>query len=194
MLRQACLDAMDWPLDMKVAVNVSATQFGSGTLVADVVAALAESCLDAGRLELEITETVMLDDSSGVMVLLHELRELGVGIAMDDFGTGYSSLNYLQRFPFSKVKIDKSFVVGLCNGSDSAIIVTAVTKLCRALGISTLAEGVETEEQFSQLGLGDCVEAQGYLFSKPVPAAEALDLCQTLRAFPSALGLHEFAG
>jgi diguanylate cyclase (GGDEF)-like protein len=179
-LSQACLDAVSWPGTMKVAVNVSVVQFGSPTLVKDVAAALARSGLQADRLEIEITETVMLDDTDSILVILHQLRDLGIGIAMDDFGTGYSSLNYLRRFPFSKVKIDRSFIEGLGRGDECDAIVTAVTELCESLGMTTLAEGVETEAQLRQLSKGNCGEAQGYLFSRPRPAAEVAAMCQRL--------------
>ncbi len=179
-LNRACADAATWPGDMKVAVNVSVIQFGSQTLVQDVAAALQASGLQASRLELEITETVMLEDTDAILVILHQLRDLGVGIAMDDFGTGYSSLSYLRRFPFSKVKIDRSFISSLGTGGDCDAIVTAVTDLCGSLGMTTLAEGVETEDQLSQLRLGNCTEAQGYLFSPARPAAEVAELCRML--------------
>ena len=179
-LHRACADAMNWPDHMKVAVNVSVTQFESQTLVEDVATALRTSGLAPARLELEITETVMLDDTDAILVILHRLRDLGVGIAMDDFGTGYSSLNYLRRFPFSKVKIDRTFISDLGRDGDCGAIVKAVAELCETLGITTLAEGVETEEQLQQLRLGRCTEAQGYLFSPARPAAEVADLCRRL--------------
>ena len=179
-LRRACQDAVTWPGNMKVAVNVSVIQFGSGTLVGDVAAALRESGLDPARLELEITETVMLNDTEATLVILYQLRDLGVGIAMDDFGTGYSSLSYLRRFPFSKVKIDRSFIADLGKDGSSNAIVTAVTELCETLGMLTLAEGVETEEQLRHLRAGNCGEAQGYLFSPPRPAAEVAAMCGRL--------------
>jgi diguanylate cyclase (GGDEF)-like protein len=179
-LSRACSDAMTWPGDMKVAVNVSVVQFGSHTLVEDVAAALKASGLDPKRLELEITETVMLEDTDAILVILHQLRGLGVGIAMDDFGTGYSSLSYLRRFPFSKVKIDRSFIEGLGHGGDCDAIVNAVTELCETLGMATLAEGVETEDQLRQLEAGNCGEAQGYLFSKARPASEVAEMCDRL--------------
>ncbi len=183
-LREACLDAASWPGDIKVAVNVSVIQFSSRTLVDDVAAALAASRLAPGRLDLEITETVMLDDTEGILVILHQLRELGVGIAMDDFGTGYSSLSYLRRFPFSKVKIDRSFVEGLGRGAECDAIVTAVIDLCETLGMTTVAEGVETEAQLQLLRMGHCGEAQGYLFSQPRPSSEVLAMCRRLQHQP----------
>ena len=179
-LQQACADAVTWPGSPKIAVNLSAVQFGSRTLVEDVAAALAASGLDPARLELEITETVMLEDTDAVLVILHRLRDLGVRIAMDDFGTGYSSLSYLRRFPFSKVKIDKSFVDGLGKGGDCDVIIGAIADLCERLGMTTTAEGVETDDQFARLHAGNCTEAQGYLFSKPRPASEVVALCKRL--------------
>ena len=179
-LGQACSDAAGWPGDVKVAINVSVNQFDGGTLVDDVAAALAASGLAPERLELEITETVMLNDTDAILVILHRLRELGVGIAMDDFGTGYSSLSYLRRFPFSKVKIDRSFIDGLGSGAGCDAIVSAVTGLCETLGMATVAEGVETKEQLEHLRTGNCGEAQGYLFSKPRPASEVAAMCQRL--------------
>jgi predicted signal transduction protein with EAL and GGDEF domain len=176
-LRRACFDAVGWPGEMKVAVNVSVTQFASPSLVEDVAGALAASGLEPRRLELEITETVMLDETDATMVVLHRLRDLGVGIAMDDFGTGYSSLSYLRRFPFSKVKIEQSFVAGLGKGGDCDAIVASVTELCATLGMIALAEGVETEDQLRRLRSGNCDEAQGYLFSRPRPADEVAALC-----------------
>lgn len=179
-LQQACRDAVKWEGNIKVAVNVSVIQFGCATLIADVAAALANSGLAPERLELEITESVMLQDTEAVFDILHKLRGLGIGIAMDDFGTGYSSLNYLRRFPFSKVKIDRSFVEGLGFGAHSNAIVTAVTDLCETLGMATLAEGVETDEQLRQLQTGACGEAQGYLFSRPKPASEIGEMCSRM--------------
>jgi len=186
-LNRECCDAATWPADIKVAVNVSVTQFTSRTLVEDVTEALAVSGLEAHRLELEITETVMLEDTRAILAILHELRSLGVGIAMDDFGTGYSSLSYLHRFPFSKVKIDQSFVAGLGKGGDCDAIVASVTNLCESLGMIVLAEGVETEDQLQRLRAGTCSEAQGYLFSRPRPANEVAAMCKALKQ-------PEFAG
>ncbi len=179
-LRRACSDAVTWPADTKVSVNVSATQFVSRTLVEDVASALAASGLQPERLELEVTETVLLEEADSILITLGKLRDLGVGIAMDDFGTGYSSLNYLRRFPFSKVKIDRSFIEGLGKGGDCEAIVAAVIDLCASLGMIVLAEGVETEEQLQHLRAAKCGEAQGYLFSRPRPAAEVAALCRTL--------------
>jgi diguanylate cyclase (GGDEF)-like protein len=179
-LRQACVDATTWPDNLKVAVNLSPVQFGSRTLVEDVKAALAEAGLPARRLELEITETAMLEDTDGVLLVLHRLRNLGLDIALDDFGTGYSSLSYLQRFPFHKVKIDRSFIARLGQGGDTDTIVAAVVDLCARLGMVTTAEGVETPAQLRHLTALHCVEAQGYLFGRPAPAAEVEEMLRRL--------------
>ncbi len=179
-LRQACADAVNWPGNPKVAVNLSPVQLGSKTLVQDVASALAQTGLDPARLELEITETAMLEDTDAILVILHQLRDLGVGIAMDDFGTGYSSLSYLRRFPFSKVKIDRSFIEGMGQGGDCHTIIAAIADLCKQLGIVTTAEGVETDDQLARLSAGNCTEAQGYLFSKPWPAHEVAGMCARL--------------
>jgi len=175
-LRQACTDAAKWPGNLKVAVNLSPVQIGSPTLVEDISAALADSGLNPHRLELEITETAMLADTDAVLMTLHQLQDLGLSIALDDFGTGYSSLSYLQRFPFNKVKIDRSFIARLGHGGDNDIIVAAVVGLCSQLGMRTTGEGVETAEQFDRLAALNCVEAQGYLFSRPRPSGEIADL------------------
>jgi diguanylate cyclase (GGDEF)-like protein len=188
-LRRACQDAMTWAGEIRVAVNVSVTQFTSRRLVEDVTAALAESGLDPARLELEITETVMLDETEAILEILHRLRDLGVGIAMDDFGTGYSSLSYLRRFPFSKIKIDQSFVAGLGRGGDCDAIIASVAELCATLGMTVLAEGVETEDQLRRLRGANCSEVQGYLFGRPCPADGVQALCRTL----AQLGLVETA-
>lgn len=171
-LREACKEAASWPGDLKVAVNLSPTQFKSRTLVQTVVSALASSGLAPQRLELEITESVLLHDNEATLKRLHQLRELGVRISMDDFGTGYSSLSYLRNFPFDKIKIDRSFVGDLAHGDDAVAIVRAVANLAARLGMATTAEGVETEEQLERIRAEGCTEMQGYLFSPPRPAAE----------------------
>jgi len=172
-LRTACLDATRWPQDVRVAVNLSPAQFKNRNLVTSVLAALSGSGLDANRLELEITETVLLQDNAATLATLHKLREVGIRIAMDDFGTGASSLSYLRSFPFDKIKIDRSFVRDLATRGDSMAIVRAVTGLGRSLGVSTTAEGVETIEQLALLRSEGCDEVQGYLFGSPCPAVEA---------------------
>ena len=171
-LRQACADAAGWPQDVAVAVNLSPVQFKNPNLVSSVKAALEASRLAADRLELEITETVLLQNSAATLAVLHELRALGIRISLDDFGTGYSSLSYLRSFPFDKIKIDRSFVSDLATREDSMAIVRAVTGLGKSLGIVTTAEGVETDAQFELLRREGCTQAQGYLFSAPRPAAE----------------------
>jgi diguanylate cyclase (GGDEF)-like protein len=166
-LRKACTDATAWPDHVKLAVNLSAAQFRGENLVGMVERALAASKLPVGRLELEITESVLLQKNAGTLDTLHRLKALGLNIVLDDFGTGYSSLSYLRMFPFDKIKIDKSFVQEMPNRADCAAIVSAVTSLGRSLQIDTTAEGVETAEQFTLLQAAGCTQAQGYLFSKP---------------------------
>ena len=171
-LEQACRDACAWPDDLTVAVNLSPIQVLSPSLVETVVAALKSSGLAAKRLELEITESVMLHDTGDTLEKLHELRDLGISIAMDDFGTGYSSLSYLRRFPFDKVKIDRSFVEGLDSNPDCLSIVRAIVGLCRGLQMVALAEGVETEFQMAELEEEACAEVQGFLFGAAMPGDE----------------------
>jgi diguanylate cyclase (GGDEF)-like protein/PAS domain S-box-containing protein len=171
-LREACADAASWSEHVRVAVNLSPAQFKSRNLAPSVIAALSASGLTANRLELEITESVLLQDSDVTLAALHRLREFGVRISMDDFGTGYSSLSYLRSFPFDKIKIDQSFVHELASRGDSMAIVRAVTGLGKSLGIATTAEGVETIEQLALLRAEGCTEVQGYLFSKPRPATD----------------------
>jgi diguanylate cyclase (GGDEF)-like protein len=171
-LQTACREAAGWSQDVCVAVNLSPAQFKSRNLVPSVVSALAISGLAACRLELEITESVLLHDSEATLATLHKLRALGVRISMDDFGTGYSSLSYLRSFPFDKIKIDRSFVNELASRNESMAIVRAVTGLGKSLGISTTAEGVETIEQLALLRTEGCTEVQGYLFSPPRPAED----------------------
>jgi diguanylate cyclase (GGDEF)-like protein len=175
-LRQACAEAVTWPSDVKIAVNLSPNQFKSKTLLLTVVSALAAAGLSPRRLELEITESVLLQDSEATLALLLELRGLGVRISMDDFGTGYSSLSYLRKFPFDKIKIDQSFIRDMSDHDDSLAIVRAVVAMGSGLCIGTTAEGVETARQFDQLKLEGCTEVQGYLFSPPRPAAEVKEL------------------
>jgi diguanylate cyclase (GGDEF)-like protein len=171
-INRACCEAAAWPGELMVAVNLSPAQFRNGALVEQVQAALQLSGLPAGRLELEITESVLLQDEPSVMNTLFGLRNLGVRIAMDDFGTGYSSLSYLRRFPFDKIKIDQSFVQGVVDHDDCRAIVRAVIGLGHSLGIAVNAEGVETSEQRDVLRAEGCGQLQGYLFSKPRPAAD----------------------
>ena len=181
-LRQACMDAAQWSRDVGVAVNLSPVQFKNPNLVLSVKEALKASGLPAQRLELEITESVLLQNSEATLAVLHELRGFGVRISLDDFGTGYSSLSYLRSFPFDKIKIDRSFVSELATRDDSMAIVRAVTGLGKSLGIVTTAEGVETDAQFDLLRQEGCTQAQGYLFSPPRPAAEVETMLSRPRA------------
>ena len=171
-LRTACAEAATWRDDILVTVNVSPVQFRNDGLVPLVISALAESGLPARRLELEITESVLLHDDEATLRILRQLRELGVRIAMDDFGTGYSSLNYLRRFPFDKVKIDKSFIENMAQDASSLAIVQAVISIAKSRDIATTAEGVEKQEQLELLRALGCTEMQGYLFSAAKPAVE----------------------
>lgn len=167
-LRQACADAATWPGDIKVAVNLSPIQVASPSLLATVMNALASAGLSASRLELEITESVMMQNTQSTLATLHRLRALDAKISMDDFGTGFSSLSYLRRFPFDKLKIDRSFICDLSNDRDALAIVRAVTAMAKSLGMVTTAEGVETEEQLEQVRNLGCTEIQGYFIGKPM--------------------------
>jgi diguanylate cyclase (GGDEF)-like protein/PAS domain S-box-containing protein len=175
-LKRACADAASWPGALRVAVNVSPSQFRSNALPLVVVAALAESGLPAQRLELEITESLLMQNNEASLLMLHQLRELGILIALDDFGTGYSSLSYLRSFPFDRIKIDRSFVGDLLHGSEAAAIVHAILNLASSLKMRTTAEGVETATQRGLLQAAGCDEMQGYLFSKPLPAEDIGEL------------------
>jgi diguanylate cyclase (GGDEF)-like protein len=171
-IRQACATVAAWPDDVTVSVNISPAQFRNPGLVQAVIMALADSGLPARRLELEITETVLLEDSEATLSTLHRLRDLGVKIAMDDFGTGYSSLSYLQSFPFDRIKIDRSFVKDITSASGSLNIVRAVASMAKGLGMAATAEGVETQEQLETVRSEGCTEMQGFLFSRPRPVHE----------------------
>ncbi|WP_245517654.1 EAL domain-containing protein [Methylorubrum sp. Q1] len=174
-LHAACREAASWPGDLRVAVNVSAVQFRKSGLEQSVMRALAASGLPAGRLELEITESVLMQDSDAVIGSLHRLRAMGVRIALDDFGTGYSSLSYLCRFPFDKIKIDRSFIRDI-DEPVAAAVVRAVVGLGERLGMTITAEGVETEEQLARVRRKGCTEVQGFLLGRPLPAAQAMAL------------------
>jgi EAL domain-containing protein (putative c-di-GMP-specific phosphodiesterase class I) len=178
-LREACRAAADWPEHVRIAVNLSAVQFKNLALVNQVHSAIQEAGIDPGRLELEITESLLLADTPSTLDTLHRLRALGVRIAMDDFGTGYSSLSYLRSFPFDKIKIDRSFMVGLRPHDDSGAIIKAIIGLGKSLGMSTTAEGIETEEQLETVRSHGCNEGQGYLFSPPLPASGIADLLRS---------------
>ncbi|MYZ48949.1 EAL domain-containing protein [Propylenella binzhouense] len=171
-LHQACREAAQWPDGIRVAVNLSPVQFAGANLVDEVRAALAEARLAPGRLELEITETVLLQDGPSTLAKLNDLRQLGVRIAIDDFGAGDSSLAHLRRFPFDRIKIDRSFISELPESGDCAAIVRAMTDLGGNLGMPTTAEGVESRAQLDHLKLQGCSEAQGFLFSRATPARD----------------------
>jgi len=175
-LRQACADAEKWRNDIKVAVNLSPAQFRNQALLQVVIGSLAASGLSPGRLELEITESVLLQNNDRTLEMLHELRGMGVRIAMDDFGTGYSSLSYLRSFPFDKIKIDRSFIRDLVSSADSSKIVESVIRLARSLNMTVTAEGVELKQQMEVLRDMDCTEMQGFLFSAARPVEEILPL------------------
>jgi diguanylate cyclase (GGDEF)-like protein/PAS domain S-box-containing protein len=175
-LRRACMDAAGWPDPVHVAVNLSPLQFRVGNLLSIVMDALRQSGLPAKRLELEITETLLLEKSAEVLATLHALRALGVHISMDDFGTGYSSLSYLRSFPFDKIKIDQSFVRDLGGNRDAQAIVRSIISLGKGLGVTITAEGVETEAELSCLRSEGCHEAQGFLFSRARPNGEIVEL------------------
>jgi diguanylate cyclase (GGDEF)-like protein len=169
-LRKACAEAVKWPSDIRVAVNLSPAQFRRRTLALRVLAALSASGLSPSRLELEITESVLLEDSEANLAILHELRQLGVGISLDDFGIGYSSLSYLSSFPFDKIKIDRTFISQANKRDEPKLIVRAVVGLGRSLGMVVTAEGIETKEQLDLVRETGCDEAQGHFLSRPLPA------------------------
>jgi diguanylate cyclase (GGDEF)-like protein len=178
-LREACAAARNWPDHIRIAVNLSPIQFRNPGFVQIVISALAASGLMPERLELEITEGMLLQDNEATLSTLFQLRALGVRIAMDDFGTGYSSLSYLQSFPFDKIKIDRSFVKDIAEGVGSLNIVRAVAAMANGLGMTTTAEGVETKEQLDTVRAEGCTEMQGFLFSRPLPLADLEQLLRT---------------
>ena len=175
-LERACRDAMRWPGDFKVAVNLSPIQFKHRDLPRKVAAVLQRTGLPARRLEVEITEGVLIEDTEATLAILGALKTLGVSISMDDFGTGYSSLSYLKRFPFDKIKIDRSFISHLDSDAGDAAIVRAILAMGHSLGMVATAEGVESDGQLSQLRLEGCDQAQGYLLGRPMCFDEALSL------------------
>ena len=182
-LQQACIDAAQWPEHISVAVNISPLQFKSGSLLQSIETALEVSGLAPSRLEIEITESLLLDTSVDVLSILHELRKQGVRVAMDDFGTGYSSLKYLTSFPFDKLKIDRSFVIGLPNATQQLAVLRAMASLGTSLGIKTTVEGVETIEQLGIARDECCSDVQGFYFARPTPVADLLatiEYCETL--------------
>jgi len=171
-LKTACQETNNWPDHVKVAVNLSPSQLHNRNVVKTVMAALSESGMPARKLQLEITESVLMQNTFSTLATLHELRKLGVQIAMDDFGTGYSSLSYLRSFPFDKIKIDRSFIQDLSNGVEPLAIVHAVAGLANCLNMISTAEGVETQQQLDTLQAIGCTEMQGFLFSRARPAGE----------------------
>lgn len=174
-IRNACMDAARWPEHVSVAVNVSPLQFKAGNLIQSIQSALAQSGLKAERLKIEITESLLLDNTTDVIAALGAIRELGVRIALDDFGTGYSSLKYLTCFAFSKLKIDRSFVSGLPVAYEKLAVIKAASALGRDLGMETIVEGVETRDQLDAVRAAGCKHVQGFYFARPTPPAELVD-------------------
>jgi len=175
-LRAACREAASWPQPLQIAINLSPVQFRHGDLAGLVHAVLLETGLSPSRLELEITEGVLIGDFSRAIAILRRLKALGVRIAMDDFGTGYSSLSYLQSFPFDKIKIDQAFISNLERNAQSVAIVRAIIGLGRGLDLPVMAEGVETADQLAFLAREKCDEIQGYLIGRPRPIEDYAEL------------------
>lgn len=192
-IRDACSQVAHWPEHLHVSVNLSPAQMRSSALIGTVVKAVASAGIAPQRLQLEITESALMHDSETNLAILHKLRDFGVRIALDDFGTGYNSLNYLRRFPFDKIKIDKCFISEIEENSDCQAIVQAVVSLANNLGMETTAEGVETSEQLQHLRENGCTEAQGYLFSRPRRAELFSDL-RLVETSPSAVGTSVVPG
>ena len=183
-LREACGTALEWPADVMLSVNLSPAQFALSDVVEDVREVLIETRFPASRLELEITENVMLNDTDGALTTMNSLKELGVRLNMDDFGTGYSSLGYLRAYPFDGIKIDKRFIASISSGSNDRAVVQAIIGLGKAMGLTVTAEGVETEEQLNILGKDQCNEVQGYFMSRPIDKAAFADLLRASRLAP----------
>lgn len=179
-LRTACRSAAKWPDFVKIAVNLSPVQFCSRGLVAMVTSALAAAGLDPKRLELEITENALLEEDEATIAILHQLRALGLSVSMDDFGVGYSSLGYLRKFPFNKIKIDRSFIGALGYNNESAAIVRTIATLGSNLGVETTAEGIESAAQLALVREAGCTAAQGFYFSPPRPEADVFDVIATM--------------
>jgi EAL domain-containing protein (putative c-di-GMP-specific phosphodiesterase class I) len=171
-LQQACADAVKWPARVKVAVNLSSVQFKKGNLLDVILCVLVESGLMPQRLELEITESALFENEGSNVMMMHQLKNLGMSIALDDFGTGYSSLSYLTMFPFDKIKIDKSFTLNMTRNPTSAAIIAAVLSLGRSLGIATTAEGVENRQELRSLCASGVNHVQGYMFGRPCRESE----------------------
>jgi EAL domain-containing protein (putative c-di-GMP-specific phosphodiesterase class I) len=189
-LEEACVQAAEWRnagySNLQVAVNVSAQQFRRADIAGTVARVLKETGVPAARLELEITESVIIQQAEQAIVKFRELSDMGVQLSIDDFGTGYSSLSYLKRFPIDKLKIDQSFVRDISTDPDDAAIVTAIIAMAHSLGLEVIAEGVETAEQLAFLKLLGCDKAQGYYFSKPIPAQEFASLLRSWHTQPRA--------
>lgn len=184
-LRRACKEAMLWPKDVRVAVNLSVAQFRNGHVRQSVISALGASGLSPNRLELEITESVLMDDVNDVAAVLGKLQDIGIGIAIDDFGTGFSSLSYLTSIRFDKIKIDKHFIRELRNGQNRSLaVLRSVVALSKSLNIVTLAEGIETEEQLERVHAEGCTEAQGFYIGRPMHAGEVLSLLSVRNVSP----------
>ena len=190
-LERACRDALQWPETVRVAVNVSLVQFSKGHVLHDVRAALQKSGLTPARLEVEITESVLMQDQQQTLALMNDLRQMGVELAMDDFGTGYSSLNYLLNFPLNRIKIDRAFIQNVDVSPDAQAIVRAVTGLGVSLGMAVMAEGIETLAQLKAARQQGCFEVQGYIFSQPRPASDIASLIDTLARSPVWRSLEE---
>jgi EAL domain-containing protein (putative c-di-GMP-specific phosphodiesterase class I) len=171
-LEKTCADAANWPAHVKVAINISAIQFKKGNLFEVILATLVKTGLAPERLELEITETSLLENQEAHLTTIRQLKNLGLSIALDDFGTGFSSINYLTIFPFDKIKIDKSFTRGILSRADCKAVVASSLALAKGLGIITTVEGIETEDQLDYMRAAGVELAQGYLFGKPVPVSE----------------------
>ncbi len=180
-LREACETALGWPEDILLSVNLSPAQFAVSDVVEDVREVLVQTRFPASRLELEITENVMLNDTDGALTTMNALKELGVRLNMDDFGTGYSSLGYLRAYPFDGIKIDKRFIASISSGTNDRAVVQAIIGLGKAMGLTVTAEGVETEEQLDILGVDQCNEVQGYFMSRPIDKIAFARLLQDSR-------------
>jgi EAL domain-containing protein (putative c-di-GMP-specific phosphodiesterase class I) len=187
LLRQACLDARTWPAELTLAFNISAVQLRDPTIGLRILAILAETGFSPRRLELEITETALVDNIKVAQNVTSQLRQAGVRIALDDFGTGYATLSQLLSFKFDRIKIDRSFVDRLGKDKESTTIVRAVLGLANGFDLETTAEGIENDEQLAALTADGCLEGQGYLFSKAVPANEVANVLANLKSKPRAV-------
>ncbi len=193
-LHQACMTCASWPDKVRVAVNLSASQFRRGNVVNTIREVLGVTGLNPGRLEIEITESVLFQDTRATRLVLRQLRDLGVRISLDDFGTGYSSLSYLHGLPLNKVKIDRLFLEGLDVGDRALILLRGVARLSADLGLTVTVEGIETEEQLAIVAAEDCIdEAQGFLFSVPIPTRQIRELLLSNSGRPDEMSRSEDA-